>query len=94
MPPTDEESAGERPRTLVVLATAHIRDGILPGVGSSSVLAGPGRGECCALCGERIGASSVTYEVTVTRQDGAVDRLFFHIPCYNAWKLACQHASE
>lgn len=92
--PIDDEPAPDRapPHDLLSLAASQVRSGRLPRTGFANVFAGPGENECCALCSELIGTTSVSYEVS-TQDDGKTS-LCFHIPCFNAWRQACLEAGD
>ena len=66
-----------------------IRSGRLPSRHPNRTLGGPGSGEACAVCGERIMRSMTELEIQFTR-DGAIsepDSFRLHHQCFAAWEI-------
>lgn len=73
----------EDERRLRLLARQKIREGSLPEHVPPSVLAGPGAGDTCTLCNERIAPSDIEYEF---RHEGR--HYYMHLRCHGLWQLA------
>lgn len=62
---------------------------MLPRTHQSKVIAGPGRGQCCALCDHAIEMGDVCYQIVPGGTGETPRPLHFHVPCYRAWIAAC-----
>lgn len=80
-------------KELVEKAVLRVRTGELPCIPSHQMLAGAGRGHVCSVCGGSIAESDVGYEIEPDNLHGGYQTsLFFHVPCYDAWVVACAKA--
>lgn len=75
------------PQWLMTAAIARIQDGVLPRALLNRILAGPGRGQICALCDHAIEPGDVGYQAAPANGGGTLD---FHAACYRAWVKACE----
>ena len=53
----------------------------------SMVIAGPGEGHQCCICGESITKTDTDYEVA-----GPSQSVHSHVPCYHAWHWESQQS--
>jgi hypothetical protein len=83
----------ERPSVLPLHAITRerLRRGTLPLRTGCAVLAGPGCGHTCALCGQPITPHEVEYEIQAI---GASHGLRFHFECESIWSQESQRLSE
>lgn len=84
-----QHPAAQPPHWLMASATGRIQDGLLPRSHQSKVIAGPGRGQRCALCDHDIVMGDVCYLIATGEGSGSTPSLNFHVPCYRAWMAAC-----
>ena len=78
-----------------LLATTLIRSGRLPAVISGSVYAGHGAGERCALCDAQVTPEQVGYELVMAEGASSSQATYMlHLPCFEAWALACREDRE
>lgn len=77
MPFTEDE------RRLRLLARQKIGEGSLPDHIPPNVLAGPGAGDTCSLCGLPITRTDVEYEFRHQER-----QYYMHLRCHGLWQLA------
>ena len=75
----DEQILRERAR-------AAIRTGKLPARTPDRTWGGPGVGAECRICGERVRASEMEFEIQFAH-DGDLDKYHLHIRCFAAWEF-------
>jgi hypothetical protein len=71
------------------LIQSKLAEGRLPYKILPRITGGPGKGETCDACGERITKDQMGMEEIVIGQNA----LRFHIRCFNAWDELCRSAS-
>jgi hypothetical protein len=69
--------------SLVELARRLLSEGKLPSYSASQVIAGFGDGSSCALCGKRMDADQVIYELRFGPRHGA-EIVRLHFQCFRA----------
>ena len=69
-------------------ARRAIENGKLPRCEPDRTWGGPGAGEVCTVCGDRITTKQMEYEVEFARADGlGVDKYHLHLRCFAVSEL-------
>ena len=75
---------------------AQAHDAILarrvPSERPERVLAGPGLGEACAICGHPVSSEQIGYDVETERTGHSTIQL--HVHCFAAWARACRDLED
>ena len=72
--------------TLRQWARQALQSGILPTCRPDRLWGGPGRGEVCALCRERVSAEETAFELEFIGPAGALVNRSLHFRCFAAWE--------
>lgn len=80
---------------LIELARQLVQSGKLPCAKEPTLWATAGSENRCSLCREKIEAKETGYEVEVRADEHAKPQtLYFHLPCHEAWALACEERTS